>query len=132
MRERQAKLIHAKSLRSTQTDTELKLWYHLRAHRLNGYKFKRQVRVGPYIVDFACSETQVIVELDGSQHLDSRADVKRDRALSEHGYRVLRFWNDAALKETEAVLEVILSALQGSPLPNPSPAGGRGAQAHSL
>ena len=130
MRETQARLVHAKALRTRQTDAEIKLWSHLRGHRLNGYKFKRQARLASFIVDFACLEARLIIELDGSQHLESEADQHRDRMLLNQGYRVLRFWNDAVLKETEAVLEVILAALDAAPLPNPSPAGGRGAKPH--
>ena len=131
MREIQARLTHAKALRAGQTDAELKLWYHLRAGRLGGYKFKRQVRLGPYIVDFACLETKLIVELDGSQHLESVHDLKRDAAFHEQGFQVLRFWNDAALRETAAVLEVILSTLKASPLPSPLPQAGEGVQSQS-
>ncbi len=128
MRERQAKLTNAKALRVGQTDAELRLWYYLRAHRLGGFKFKRQVRLGQFIVDFACLEAKLVIELDGGQHLESEDDIRRDHSLKERGYRVLRFWNHLAMNDTKAVLEIILSTLKEAPLPNPSPASGRGAQ----
>jgi very-short-patch-repair endonuclease len=101
----------AKKLRSRMTDAERRLWYRLRAHRFGGYKFKRQVPIGPYVVDFACLNHGVIVELDGGQHADNAADRARDEYLKERGFRVLRFWNNDALGNTGAVLEKISDAL---------------------
>ena len=116
-------LDRAKRLRSTPTEAEARLWYHLRAHRLGGHKFKRQKPLGPYIVDFVCMEHQLIVEADGGQHAEARVyDAKRDAWLEARGFRVLRFWNNEVLEETEAVLERILQALS----PGPSPMSGRG------
>lgn len=120
-------LSFAKSLRRGMTDAERKLWLELRSHRLLGYKFKRQQPIGPYIVDFVCFAARLIVELDGGQHLDSASDAKRDAWLIENDFRVLRFWNDQVLKQTETVLETILGAVaKVPPLPNPSPARGEG------
>ena len=68
-RERGMNLGHAKKLRSNMTDAERRLWYRLRAHRFGGVKFKRQVPIGPYIVDFACLSRKLILEIDGGQHL---------------------------------------------------------------
>jgi very-short-patch-repair endonuclease len=93
------------------TDAERRLWYRLRAHRFGGYKFKRQVPIGPYVVDFACLNHGVVVELDGGQHADNAADRARDAYLKEQGFRVLRFWNNDALGNTGAVLEKISDAL---------------------
>ena len=116
-------LDRAKRQRSTPTEAEARLWYHLRAHRLGGYKFKRQKPLGPYIVDFVCMEHRLIVEVDGGQHAETLAyDVRRDDWLGARGFRVLRFWNNEVLGETEAVLERILQALS----PGPSPMSGRG------
>ena len=122
-------LNRAKSLRSHQTDAEQRLWYHLRAHRFNGLKFKRQKPIGPYIVDFVCHAPCLVIELDGGQHVDQTTyDRKRDTYLQAQGFAVLRFWNNQALTETDAVLDAIrLKVLELSTLsPSPSPASGRG------
>lgn len=97
---------NAKTLRIQMTDAETRLWYHLRAHRFMGLKFKRQKPIGPYIVDFVCLEQFLVIELDGGQHMEQAdQDRERDEYLRERGYRVLRFWNHQVLTEMEAVLE---------------------------
>ncbi|WP_408952686.1 NAD+ synthase [Lysobacter sp. Hz 25] len=93
------------------TDAERKLWFFLRNRVLMGCKFRRQHPIAPYVADFACLELGVIVEVDGGQHADRQADVVRSRCLRSHGYRVLRFWNNDVLTQTEAVLERIHAAL---------------------
>lgn len=122
----------AKSLRRKMTDAEQKLWLHLRAHRFQGHKFKRQQPLGSYIADFVCFSARLIVEVDGSQHLESPRDAKRDEWFKANGFRVLRFWNDQDLQETEAVLEAILNAVEATPLPNPSPTRGEGIEPCTL
>ena len=107
----------AKTLRHRMTDSERQLWTQFRAHRLAPWKFKRQQPLGPYIVDFVCSQTHLIIEVDGGQHLDSEPDRIRGAWLEGQGFRVLRFWNNEVLKETPAVLEKILEVL--SPLTPP-------------
>jgi very-short-patch-repair endonuclease len=115
----------AKSLRRNGTDAEARLWYHLRAGRLNGFKFRRQHPVPPYIVDFYCAAAKLIVELDGSQHT-RESDAERSRYLDSLGLRVLRYWDNEVLQHTEVVMAAILSAAEEQTLaPNPSP-GGRG------
>jgi len=99
------------------TDAERRLWYGLRAHRLAGHKFKRQVPIGSYIVDFACLSRKLIVEVDGGQHSESLRDKRRDAWLKTQGFEVLRFWNNDVLKNTEGVLELILIALKDRPSP---------------
>jgi very-short-patch-repair endonuclease len=119
--------LRAKSMRSEMTNAERVLWLQLRAHRLDGLKFRRQTPIGRYIVDFVCHEQRLVVELDGGQHADSQRDVTRDRWLGSKGYRVLRFWNSEVFKNREGVLETIVNAARGAtPLPNPPPQGGRG------
>jgi very-short-patch-repair endonuclease len=118
----------AKSLRNGMTDAEQKLWVHLRAHRLVGFKFKRQQPLGPYIADFVCLRARLIVEVDGSQHLENVRDAKRDEWFAANGFRVLRFWNNQVLQETEAVLEEILRTVEETPLPQPLSREGRGEQ----
>ena len=111
-------LANAKSLRSHQTEAESKLWYHLRAHRFMGLKFKRQKPVGRYIADFVCWEHRLIVELDGGQHAEQTAyDRQRDAWLRSHGYTVLRFWNHDVMGEMEGVLEQIRCAVAPEPSP---------------
>ena len=108
------------------TDAERLLWQHLRNRQLGEYKFRRQRPIGPYIVDFVCLEKKLVIEVDGGQHAGQmESDSKRSDYLKEKGYRVMRFWNNEVLKETESVLTVVLSTLDGtSPLtPALSPRG---------
>ena len=121
----------AQRLRLSSTDAERRLWYRLRERRLGGFKFRRQTPIKGYVVDFACLSARLIVELDGGQHADAiAADARRSAVLAQSGLRVLRFWNDEVLKDTEGVLREILRQLVAPPSPAPggatSPAGGRG------
>jgi len=101
-----------RDLRRTQTDAEARLWHHLRDRRLEGYKFRRQHKIGPYFVDLVCKEASLIVELDGGQHAERKSyDEARTAALEAAGYRVIRFWNDDVLQRAEAVLAEILREL---------------------
>lgn len=102
----------ARSLRKADNDAEKGLWSQLKGRQLNGHKFVRQVSIGPYFADFACRESRLVVELDGSQHSDSTHDRRRDKFMVENGWSVLRFWNFDALMERGAVVETILSALE--------------------
>jgi len=114
----------ARTLRKNMTDVERLLWRHLRDRQLGGYKFRRQRPIGPFIVDFVCLEKKLVIEVDGGQHAKSlEADVERSDYLNERGYRVLRFWNDEVLQESNSVLSVILSSLLGPPHPGPLPPG---------
>ena len=121
--------IFAKQLRSNMTDAEKMLWYHLRGHRFLGAKFKRQQPLGNYIVDFVCFEAKLVIEMDGGQHLESESDNQRDAWLQGQGFRILRFWNNEVLGETESVLEKIYQTI--TPSPQPSPTRGEGAD-HGL
>lgn len=101
----------ARNLRKNSTDAERHLWYYLRAGRL-GFKFKRQVPIGAYIVDFVCLEKRLVIELDGGQHIDNKNyDTKRIDWLMTNGFKVLRFWNHDVFQQTPSVLEVVMSAL---------------------
>jgi very-short-patch-repair endonuclease len=116
-------------LRKSSTEAERVLWFNLRSRRLGGYKFRRQYKVGPFIVDFVCLEKKLIIEVDGGQHAEMIIeDVKRTEFLHRHGYTILRFWNNEVFKETESVLQMILSQLTEAepPHPNPLPQGGEG------
>ncbi len=103
----------ARSLRRNETEEEYRLWSDLRARRLNGYKFTRQVPLGPFIVDFLCRDARLIVEIDGFQHAESLSDQRRTEWLNANGYSVLRFWNQEIARERRSVLETILAALEG-------------------
>jgi len=88
------------------------LWSRLRRRQVVGFKFRRQHMIGSYICDFVCAEARVVIELDGSQHLDGAPYyANRDRFLRSQGYRVLRFWNGHVLSETEDVMETIFEAM---------------------
>jgi very-short-patch-repair endonuclease len=113
-------------MRSQSTDAEHRLWQILRAHRFAGYKFRRQVPLDFYIADFVCFSRRLIVELDGGQHAANTEDAKRDAYLKAQGFRVVRIWNNELFTNEEGVAELILSALQSPPLPNPTPARGEG------
>jgi very-short-patch-repair endonuclease len=118
----------ARRLRRNATIAEQRLWNRLRSRALHGMKFVRQEPVGPYIVDFVCREHRLIIEVDGGQHCDSERDAIRDRWLRDHDYKVLRFWNNDVIENTDGVLETIASGLrEGSPSPSPRVRGeGRG------
>jgi very-short-patch-repair endonuclease len=106
---------NARRLRREATDAEGWLWQMLRNRRLGGFKFRRQVAVPPYILDFYCSQAQVAVELDGGQHAETAnaiADDARSAFLAKRGIRVLRFWNDEVLRNPEEVTERLWAALQ--------------------
>ncbi len=119
----------ARRLRQQATDAERMLWKHLRARRMAGHKFRRQVVIEPYIVDFVCLEARLIVEADGGQHLEQvQDDLKRSVFLESLGYKVIRFWNHEILGDTYSVLERIHDCLIDALSPQPSP-GGRGGKA---
>jgi very-short-patch-repair endonuclease len=100
-------------LRHAATYAEKHLWHFLRKRNLCGYRFRRQVPVGPYIVDFLCAEIGLVIEIDGSQHAQEHTyDERRARFLAAQGLRVLRFWNNEVLQQTDAVLEVVIRALK--------------------
>ncbi|MBN9071391.1 MAG: endonuclease domain-containing protein [Rhizobiales bacterium] len=104
---------NAKSMRRVMTEPELKLWNALRAHRLMGLSFRRQVPIAGYIADFACPLKKLIVEVDGSQHGDrmhAHGDQVRTRRLEADGWTVLRFWNDDVLTDLEGVCRHIVVA----------------------
>jgi very-short-patch-repair endonuclease len=112
----------AKRLRRQQTDAERILWFRLRGRRLAGWKFKRQVPIDRFIVDFVCADGRLIVELDGSQHaVRTRHDEERTRTLEAMGYLVVRFWNNDVMRNLDGVLQDILNTLNQQPLDPPHP-----------
>lgn len=113
----------ARALRKQMTDAERKLWSMLRRDHL-GVHFRKQHPIGPYIADFACVDPKIVVELDGGQHADLEAqayDQTRTAFIEAEGFRVLRFWNDDAMRHMPVVLEAIMEAVcaAAGPLPNP-------------
>jgi very-short-patch-repair endonuclease len=110
---------HARQLRRDATDAERRLWSALRDRRLSGYRFRRQYSIGRFIVDFACTRHHLIVEADGGQHADNEADRRRTAWLESDGWRVLRFWNNDVLANTDGVVETILKELQEKVDPHP-------------
>jgi very-short-patch-repair endonuclease len=115
----------ARRLRRNSTDAELRLWNRLRSRAIDGCKFVRQEPIGPYVVDFVCRERRLVIEVDGGQHNESDADRIRDQWLRNRNYRVLRFWNNDVLSNTNGVLETIAIALQEETPPHPTAFGGR-------
>jgi very-short-patch-repair endonuclease len=111
------KIMHrAGELRQNQTEAEAKLWSRLRAHRMAGVQFRRQHAIGNYIVDFCSPRRKIIIELDGSQHLDNTEyDLERTKYLQSLGYRVLRFWNNDVLNNTDSVLHAIWEEINKVP-----------------
>jgi very-short-patch-repair endonuclease len=106
--------------------TERRLWYQLRGRQLLGFKFRRQVPLGPYFADFACLEAKLVLEVDGDHHAEQLPyDARRDRWLGEMGYRVLRFWVTEIDENLDGIVETIFEALTEAPLPtSPRSAGG--------
>ena len=105
--------LRAKSMRQSPTDAERLVWEHLRARRLDGYKFRRQMPIDGFIVDFACFRSKLVVELDGGQHMERVVhDEFRTAVITRNGYEVLRFWNGEVFENLEGVLETILVHLQ--------------------
>ena len=99
------------------------MWRALRSRQLDGLKFRRQAKIGPYIFDFVCIEARLIVEIDGGQH-DTDIDSNRTKFLEQHGFKVLRFWNNDVLENLEGVLETIVNAAaerRTKEIPSPYP-----------
>lgn len=96
---------------------EKQLWRILRNRHFAGYKFRRQHIINRYIVDFVCLEKRLIIEVDGGQHQKQKQyDEDMDQYLKQQGYRIVRFWNNEVLENSEGVQQVILQHLRS---PNP-------------
>jgi very-short-patch-repair endonuclease len=102
----------AGELRREPTPAERKLWSVLHGNKLNGVSFRRQHAIGNYIVDFVSIKKKLIIELDGSQHLEqTEYDEERTKYLESQGYKVIRFWNNQVEKEIDRVLRILDSIL---------------------
>jgi very-short-patch-repair endonuclease len=116
------KTAFARRLREQATDAERQLWTLLRARRLGGFKFRRQQPMGPYVVDFVCSTTKLVVELDGGQHSEERRvayDEARTAFLNRIGYSVLRITNHEFFTDRDAIIERIWQMLKFLQQPSP-------------
>ncbi len=112
-------LNRARELRRDATEAEDRLWYRLRSRRLGNFKFRRQVWIGPFIVDFLCMDAMLVVEVDGSQHIEDVAyDDARTAFLATKGYRVIRVWNNDVMQRMDGVFAVILDGLTCVPSPS--------------
>src|SRR4030067_640175 len=112
-----------KALRNRPTDAEQLLWSHLRMKQMEGLKFRRQQPIDKYIVDFVCFENRIIIEVDGGQHAaENNKDIERENYLQRNGFKVLRFWNNEVLQNTNEVLAVIRENCLYHPPPLSSPA----------
>ncbi len=119
----------ARELRSSMTLAERKLWSAISNRKLNGFRFRRQHPIGPYIADFACLEFGVLIEVDGGQHMDSLADSRRSDFLRSKGFTVLRFWNNEVLANLEGVCSAIARCLvERRPHPSLPPQAEEGAE----
>ncbi len=109
----------ARKLRQSQTEAEAILWSRLRGRQLLGKKFRRQAPIGDFIADFLCHDAGLVIELDGSQHVDNHRDLERTAAIESAGYIVLRFWNGEVFQNLEGVIERIAQTLDVSGTPDP-------------
>lgn len=108
----------SRELRKNMTDAEKKLWYHLRNRQFEGLKFRRQHQIRNYIVDFICLEKKIVIEVDGSQHIENTTyDSKRTKWLERQGFKVIRVWNNNVLNQIEFVLDMLYQEIQNSPSP---------------
>ncbi len=112
--------INARNLRKRQTRAEELLWRNLRARQLDDAKFRRQVPIGDYIVDFISFEKKIVIELDGGQHAAATTrDAERDAWLKGRGYNVLRFWDNEVFQNMEGILEVVRKNVASTPSADP-------------
>jgi very-short-patch-repair endonuclease len=122
----------AKRLRREMTQAERVVWRELRARRFTGFKFRRQEPIGSFVVDFMCCQARLIIELDGGQHAErNAADAERTHWLESRGFRVLRFWNNDVLTNTDGVMLRIAEAICPCP-PHPGPLPPRGGRDASV
>ena len=106
----------ARRLRKAPTPAEGKLWAYLRGNKLNGVNFRRQHAIGNYVPDFCSLKKKLVIELDGSQHLEQEDyDGERTKYLESQGYKVIRFWNIDVMNNFEGVLLAISDALEERP-----------------
>jgi very-short-patch-repair endonuclease len=116
LEEKRMSVERARQLRKAMTPHEVRLWVRLRDLKPLGFRFRRQVPLGPYVVDFACYQSRLVIEIDGGQHGrqdHSRRDAERDTNLTGGGFKVLRFWNDEIWSNADGVVATILRESNG-------------------
>lgn len=106
----------SRGLRHNATDAEKRLWSILRSRQLGGLKFRQQVEIDSYVVDFLCPERRLIIEVDGGQHRPER-DSRRTAFLESQGFTVMRFWNNEVLENLEGVYAMIEASVSTPPHP---------------
>ncbi|MFO1474019.1 MAG: DUF559 domain-containing protein [Lysobacterales bacterium] len=117
---------NARKLRNNATDAERLLWKSLRGRQVDGFRFRRQMPIAGYIADFACPEAGLVIELDGGQHSERTGyDEHRSDALRQHGYRVLRYWNNDVVSCIEDVVADIQRHLAKATPSQPPPSAAR-------
>ena len=115
-------LARRRELRRNSTDAEGLLWFHLRAKRFAGFKFRRQHPIGPYFADFACVSKKLVVEVDGEHHaFQVERDARRTAAMEREGWRVIRFWANEVVQNREGIWSAIEIALNDRSSVTPSP-----------
>jgi very-short-patch-repair endonuclease len=108
----------ARELRQQENPAEASMWVALKDRKLDGHKFVRQLPIGPYFADFACRSAKLVVEIDGSQHVDSSYDRRRDAFISRLGYAILRIPSTRVLRQRSEVCDAILAVLDGRIIEN--------------
>lgn len=111
-------IARARSLRHNPTEAETRFWNLVRNRSVEGRKFVRQYPIGPFFVDFACRDSLLVVEIDGSQHADDPSDIRRTAFINAEGFAVLRFWNNEVLSNLDGVHATLRAAIDGT-FPSP-------------
>ena len=111
---------YAAKLRRDMTEAERHIWCAVRDRRLDGFKFRRQVSIGPYVVDFMCLDARMIVEIDGRQHTPE-FDAQRTATVEGAGFEIVRFWNNDVIGNLDGVLTTLIDRLRARTLTQPSP-----------
>lgn len=105
----------ARTLRNNMTVQEIRIWQYLKNRQIDGVKFRRQFILGKYICDFVSLENKIVIEIDGSQHIESNSDLQRDEFLKSIGFKVLRFWNNDIDNNIEGVISKIKNVISQCP-----------------
>jgi very-short-patch-repair endonuclease len=118
---RQRNTARARELRNAASAAERALWRHLQGSQLDGYKFSRQMQIGPFFADFLCRQEKLIIELDGVSHdFTADGDARRTDYLEREGFRLIRFTNRDVFENADGVVALIRQALENRPTPGPS------------